>query len=140
MSYLGSCSRRRARGGAADTASDSAMALSEIETARVKKALDAFMAKRRPPAHLRSQLDLGSRIARQTVELFEMRPAWRGKPGEKMEHSVAKATFVRSRNTWRVFWMRRDLKWHSYEPVPEVRSIEDFCALVSEDAYACFFG
>lgn len=33
-----------------------------------------------------------------------------------------------------------DLKWHGYEPAPEVASIEDPCALVAEDAYACFFG
>jgi hypothetical protein len=57
-----------------------------------------------------------------------------------MEHPVAKTTYVRSRGVWRVFWMRRDLKWHRYEPAPEVKTIEAFCALVSEDAYACFFG
>lgn len=63
-----------------------------------------------------------------------------GKPGEKQESPAAKATFVRSRRVWRVFWMRRDLKWHGYEPALEVDSIEEFCALVDEDAYACFFG
>jgi hypothetical protein len=36
--------------------------------------------------------------------------------------------------------MRRDLKWHGYEPALEVGSIEEFCALVDEDAHACFFG
>lgn len=116
------------------------MALSEIELARVRKALDAFIAKRRPPAHIREKLDLGIRISGQSVEIFEVRPAWHGKPGEKQESSVAKATFVRSRRVWRVFWMRRDLKWHGYEPALEVDSIEEFCALVDEDAYACFFG
>ena len=116
------------------------MALSELEAARVRKALDAFMAKRRPPEHIRAKLDLGSRIAGQSVEIFEIRPAWRGKPGEKRGSPVAKATFVRNRGVWRVFWMRRDLKWHGYEPAPEVASIEDFCTLVAEDAYACFFG
>ena len=116
------------------------MALSDIEAARVQKALDAFMAKHRPPPHIRPELDFGTRISRQSVEIFEIRPVWRGKTGEKMEHPVAKATFVRNRGVWRVFWMRRDLKWHGYDPMPKVRSIEDFCALVSEDAHACFFG
>ena len=116
------------------------MALSEIEMARVTKALDAFMAKRRPPVHLRSQLDLGWRIHGHSVEIFEVRPAWRGEPGETMEHSVAKATFVRTRGVWRVLWMRSDLRWHSYEPAAEVKSIEAFCTLVSEDAHCCFFG
>jgi hypothetical protein len=116
------------------------MALSEIEAARVRKAIDAFMQERRPPGHIRPELDFGTRIAGQSVELFEIRPKWMGKPGEKMEHPVAKATFVRSRGVWRVFWMRRDLKWHGYEPMPEVTSIDAFFKLVSEDAYACFFG
>jgi len=53
---------------------------------------------------------------------------------------VAKATYVRSRGVWRVFWQRRDLKWHSYEPKPEVKSVDEFALLVSEDTHACFFG
>jgi hypothetical protein len=53
---------------------------------------------------------------------------------------VAKATYVRTRGVWRVFWQRRDLKWHGYEPRPEVSSIDEFASLVAEDAHACFFG
>lgn len=116
------------------------MAFSEIEVARVKKALDAFMAKRRPAPDVRAKLDLASRVSGQSVEIFEVRPRWRGNPGETMEHAVAKATFVRARGVWRVFWMRQDLKWHQYPPMPEVRSIDAFCDLVAEDRHACFFG
>jgi len=116
------------------------MALSEIELARVDRALRAFMAKRRPPPHIRPELDFGTRIAGHSVEIFEIRPAWRGRRGEKMEHPVAKTTFVRRRGVWRVFWLRSDLKWHGYEPMPEVGSIDAFCELVSDDAYGCFFG
>jgi Protein of unknown function (DUF3024) len=39
-----------------------------------------------------------------------------------------------------VFWMQRALKWHRYEPVPEVPSLEKFCEIVHQDAHACFFG
>lgn len=116
------------------------MPLSEFEVARVKKALDAFMQARRPPPHIRPKLDLGFRISGQSVEIFEIRPPWRGPPQERRESPVAKATYVRSRNVWRVFWQRRDLKWHRYEPASEVRSIEDFASLVAEDRHACFFG
>jgi hypothetical protein len=116
------------------------MALSEFELARVKKALDSFMQARRPPPQIRPKVDLGSRISGQSVEIFEIRPAWRGLPQELHESPVARATYVRSRNVWRVFWQRRDLKWHSYEPASEVRSIEEFVSLVAEDRHACFFG
>jgi hypothetical protein len=116
------------------------MALTELEAARVRRALDAFLAKRRPPARLRSQLDLGYRISNQTVEIIETRPRWRGKPGEVMEHGIAKATFVRCRGTWRLFWLRQTLKWHSYEPAAEVRSIDEVCRIIDEDQFGCFFG
>ena len=116
------------------------MAFCEIEAARVNKALDSFMAERRPPPHIRAELDFGSRVSGHSVELFEVRPKWKGKPGERMEHPIAKTTYVRSRGVWRVFWMRRDLKWHSYEPASEVKSIDEFFHVVSEDAHACFFG
>jgi len=116
------------------------MALSELEMARVRKSVGSFIEQHRPAVHIRPKLDLGFRIERQSVEIFEIRPAWRGKPGEKHEHSVAKATFVRTKDRWRVFWQRADLKWHSYEPAPEVASIDDFLFLVRQDAYACFWG
>lgn len=98
------------------------------------------MVKRRPPPNIRPELDLGYRISGQSVEIFEVRPVWRGAPGETMEHPVAKTTFVRTRGIWKVFWLRRDLKWHGYGPEPEVESIDEFCRVVGEDAYACFFG
>jgi hypothetical protein len=116
------------------------MALAEIELARVRKARDAFMQQRRPPPHIRPKLDLGFRVTGQSVEIFEIRPRWRGPADEKHESPVAKATYARARGVWRVFWQRRGLKWHNYEPKPEVKSVEEFASLVSEDAHACFFG
>jgi hypothetical protein len=102
--------------------------------------MDAFMQRRRPPPQIRPKLDLGFQVTGQSVEIFEIRPVWRGPPDDKRASPVAKATYVRARGVWRVFWQRRDLKWHSYEPRPEVKSVEEFALLVSEDAYACFFG
>jgi hypothetical protein len=116
------------------------MALSEFELARVKRAMDALMKQRRPPPGVRQKLDLGFRITGQSVEILEIRPAWRGPADEKHESAVAKATHVRTRGVWRVFWKRRDLQWHGYEPRLEVNSIDEVASLVAEDAHACFFG
>ncbi len=99
----------------------------------------AFMEKRRPPAPIRSKLDLGYRITGHSVELFEIRPRY-DKPEIILEHDFAKTTYVRTQRVWKVFWMRADLKWHSYEPVPEVDSIEKFLEIVGQDKYSCFFG
>ena len=115
------------------------MAFADIEKMRCERDLAKFLERRRPPPHVRPQLDIGCRVTGQSVEIFEIRPHWEN-PKEVREHPVAKATFVRTSNRWRVFWMRRDLKWHGYEPNPEVRTLEAFLAVVDRDEYGCFFG
>ena len=115
------------------------MALSEFETRRVERTVSAFIELHRPPPHIRPELDLGFRVSGQSVEIFEVRPAWK-EPNKKMEHPVAKATYVKSRAVWKVYWMRADLNWHSYPPAPTVGTVEKFLSLVSEDKHACFFG
>ena len=115
------------------------MALSEFESKKVEKAILRFIEKRRPPPQIRPELDLGSRVSGQSVEIFELRPAGK-KPKNKMEHPVAKATYVKTRTLWKVYWMRADLKWHSYSPMPTVGNIEQFLELVENDKHACFFG
>src|SRR5690606_24169917 len=105
------------------------MAFTEFETKRLGKVVGAFVEQRRPPAHIRPKLDLAFRIKGQSVEIFEVRPRWRGAPGETVEQPVAKATYVKARGVWRVFWMRADLKWHGYPPAPQVGSVEKFLAL-----------
>jgi hypothetical protein len=115
------------------------MAFSELELKRCERDIARFMERRRPPPHIRPQLDLGYRIAGQSVEIFEIRPDWRN-PAEKMETPVAKATFVRTQNSWRIYWMRRDLKWHGYEPNYEVGSLAEFLVIVDRDEHCCFFG
>ncbi len=56
------------------------------------------------------------------------------------QYPIAKATYVRTQDVWKVFWKRGDLKWHGYEPAPAVPSIEQFLAIVDADPYGCFFG
>jgi hypothetical protein len=115
------------------------MAFSEIETKKIEKAIATFMEKHRPPAHVRSKLDLGYRISGHSVELFEIRPRY-DKPEILLEIPFAKTTYVHTQKVWKVFWMRADLKWHRYEPIPEVGSIESFLEAVAQDKYSSFFG
>ena len=55
------------------------------------------------------------------------------RPDEMIEEMVAKTTYVKKNGIWKVYWQRADLKWHGYEPVPEVGSLEAFLDLVEED-------
>jgi hypothetical protein len=116
------------------------MSFSEIETKRCEKIIQRYVEQNRPPPHIRPELDLGCRVKGQSVEIFEIRPVWRGEPGKKMEHPVAKATYIKSQAYWRVYWQRADLKWHRYEPDAIVPNLEEFLAVVEKDEYCCFYG
>lgn len=116
------------------------MAISEFEIKRCEQLVQKYLDERRPPVHIRAELDLGYRMNGQSVEMFEIRPVWQGQAGEKMEHPFAKATYVKSKAVWKVYWQRADLKWHRYEPNSEVKSLEDFLAVVEKDEYCCFYG
>jgi len=78
------------------------MALTELENARANKTLGEFIDRRRPAPHVRHELDLGYRVPGQSVEVYEVRPAW-DRPGERMERPIAKATFVRTQDVWQVY-------------------------------------
>jgi len=115
------------------------MAISEFEIKRCERELQKFLEAQRPPPHMRDKLDFGYRIEDQSVEIFEVRPRW-DKPSEKLESSIAKTTYVKSKSYWKVYWKRADLKWHSYDPKPTTKTIEEFLELVAEDEHCCFFG
>ena len=98
-----------------------------------------YVKDRRPPPHIRNELDLAFRINGQSVEIFEIRPSWR-EPGVKIESPIAKMTYVKTKKVRKIYWQRADMKWHLYEPDPEVKKIEDFPAVVERDEYGCFYG
>lgn len=115
------------------------MAFSEFEIKRINNIVGRYIVENRPPVNIRDKVDMSFRIEGHSVEIFEIRPLW-DNPKEKIEEAIAKATYVKSRKVWKVFWQRADLKWHRYEPDPEVDSIDDFVKIIELDEYACFFG
>ena len=115
------------------------MAISEFEIKRCEKYVSEYIEKNRPPAHVRNEVDLCYRIEDQSVIIYEIRAAWKA-PKEKIEEMVAKTTYVKKDKVWKVFWHRADMKWHGYEPMPKVKTLEDFLSLVEEDQHCCFYG
>ena len=115
------------------------MTFSEFEAKKIERAASEFLEDRRPPVEIRPKLDLDVRVSGQSVQIVEIRPHFR-EPSTIIESPVAKATFVKKSQRWKIYWMRSDLKWHSYTPAPESRSIEEFFAIVNADENGCFFG
>ena len=112
------------------------MAFSEIEIASIKNAMDKYLLRIRPQPEIRDRLDISYKIYGQSVEIFEISPDMNGK---MMHIPVAKTTFIRTNNAWKVFWMRADLKWHGYK-IQYVKTINEFIEIVDNDENCCFWG
>ncbi|MFO7944127.1 MAG: DUF3024 domain-containing protein [Anaerolineales bacterium] len=115
------------------------MTFSESDRKRIEKIMDEYLKVSRPPIQIRDKLDIGYRIENQSVEIFEIRPAF-DKPCEIIETPVAKATYVKRSGIWKIYWMKADLNWHRYEPTPDVDDLESFLSIIEEDQFGCFFG
>lgn len=115
------------------------MAFSEFELKKHEKEITLFIDKIRPPAAIRKELDYGYRIDNQSVFLLEYRPNWQD-PNDIIESYIAKATYVKSTKTWKIYWLRQDFKWHKYDPVAEVKQLSEFLKVIDEDEFGCFFG
>jgi len=115
------------------------MAISEFEIKRIEKLVGGFVEKRRPEPAIRNMLDIGFRISGQSFEIHEIRPQW-DNPDKKIEGPIAKATYVKSKKIWQLYWMRADLKWHKYEPLPISNSLEKILEEIDRDPFCCFWG
>ena len=115
------------------------MPIDSLQTLDIIEVMENFIEKRRPPVHIRSKLDIDYRIEGQSVTIVEVRSRWDNLEIYR-DTPMAKTTFIKAKNQWKVFWMRADLNWHSYTPKPYVRTLSEFTELVDEDKHACFWG
>jgi hypothetical protein len=115
------------------------MSIDPFQALDVIEIMEDFLEMNRPPEHIRKDLDLGYRIDmdNQQVIIFEIRPAYKN-PSEIRELDFAKATFVKSRDLWRIYWKRAS-GWYPYTP-EEMKTLKDFVKEVEEDPLGCFKG
>jgi hypothetical protein len=113
--------------------------LPDVQIGECLAATGEFLSKRRPPPEIRDKVDFRADINGQSVTIVSVRPAF-GDPGRKAEQPIAQARWIGTQKVWKLFWMRADLKWHSYEPLPESPSIATLLTEVDCDPHGCFFG
>ncbi len=101
--------------------------------------MENYVIKIRPPEKIRHKLDINYKIEGQNVILFEIRPMFKH-PELTTESAYAKATYLKNKNKWNIYWMRSNLKWESYDPCPQVGTLREYVELVEEDAMHCFKG
>ena len=114
------------------------MAFGEFELKQIENAVGE-LCKRRFPAHPREQLRTVYAVTGHDVTVYEERPRW-DRAGEWISHGIAKFKYNRTRNVWKLYWMRADLKWHLYEPLLESRTINRLFAEVDKDPHGTFIG
>jgi hypothetical protein len=113
------------------------MAFSELDLARIDKVVGEFCRKRVPP-HMKSKIDFVYEVVGQTVVIYEKRPHWQ-EAGRVTRSHVAKFSYTRSSNIWRLYWMRGNGKLLLYEG-GESRDLAVLMRMVDEDRHGCFFG
>ena len=111
--------------------------LSELQRLLVERSLAPVCTPHPDPA-VSSELRHGYRVEQYSVILFSSRPNFLA-PQEWRDEDVAKFTFVKAKGVWRLFCKFRDLKWHSYEPLPESPNFSVLVAEVRADPTGIFW-
>ena len=115
------------------------MSLDISKSVDIIEIMENYISRVRPNPEIRHNLDLNYEIDNQSVILNEIRPVWNN-PEKIMVSGYAKATYVKNKNIWKVYWMRANNKWYPYQPKEIVNTLKDFLKLVDEDKYGCFNG
>ena len=87
------------------------MALGFENEIEIIEVMEGYLINARPLEEVRNEVDINYKIESQSIIVFEIRPVWNN-PSEKMESNVAKATFVKTENKWKIYWFKSDMKWH----------------------------
>jgi hypothetical protein len=99
--------------------------------------MENYLDYKRPSESIRDKLDITYKIEDQSVVIYEVRPDWSDN-SQKIESGIAKATYIKSSQLWKVFWKRASGKWENYKIQPTVDSLHEFLELI--DSHHCFWG
>ena len=80
------------------------MTLDITKSVDIIEIMENYIFRVRPDPEIRNKLDLNYEINEQSVIINEIRPAWNN-PQEILSFGYAKATYVKSKNVWKVFWI-----------------------------------
>jgi Protein of unknown function (DUF3024) len=115
------------------------MALEFENEIEIIEVMEGYLINSRPTEEIRNMVDINYKIENQSIIVFEIRPVF-NKPNEKMESYIAKTTFLKKENIWKIFWFMSDMKWHVYKPKPKVNNLKEFVKIIEEDKNSCFWG
>ncbi|MDE3235067.1 MAG: DUF3024 domain-containing protein [Bacteroidota bacterium] len=115
------------------------MAFDVLQTVEIIELMENYIERIRPAIEIRDKIDIGYRIEGQSVFLFERRPSWND-PTEIMDSDYAKTTYDKKNKVWKIYWMRANGQWNTYQPCKTVIQLKEFINEVELDKYHCFKG
>lgn len=115
------------------------MGFNATEMLEIIETMEGYLSRNRPPEHIRRKLDIGYRIEKQNVFVFEIRPQW-DQPKIYHQYDFAKATLIKRQLIWKIFWMRASLNWDNYPTKNPIKLLSDFVSVIEEDEHGCFNG
>jgi hypothetical protein len=124
--------------GASKRATSATNSLPDVQRARVDILLGP-VCEAHPDPSVAAEVRRGYRIERGAAVLFESRPSF-AEPAVWRERPVAKFQFDKSRSTWQLYCMFRDLKWRAYEPLRESTDLAELVREVLADPTGIFWG
>lgn len=108
----------------------------DINESTIKQFLETI---RPEDLEMRKQIDFGYTYDGKIIEMFQLRPKW-DNPKEIIQIPFAKIRYYKSKNEWKLYWMRGNLKWDVYQPFPSSSYLAQILDHIKVDKFGCFFG
>ena len=108
----------------------------DLNESTVKKFVESL---RPEDPGIRKELDFGYSYDGKIIEIFEIRPIWNN-PEEIQQIRFVKIRYYKSKNIWKLYWMRGNLKWELYEPFQSSSHLNKIFEIIQEDKFGCFYG
>lgn len=117
------------------------MALTDWQTAQIKVISEPYLKAWREeminPKGIIHAIDV--RIEKESLIVYQMVAGFPAGSSD-VYIPIAKATYRKSTDDWKLFWQKRDLKWHGYEIDMIHKNIESIFKVIDEDSCCCFWG
>lgn len=114
------------------------MAFTSTELHQINTIVGGMVGRRRPPEHLRDQMDIELEIDGHRVRIYTVRPRW-SDPSRIVRSAVAQFTYTRTRDVWKLYWMPRDGTWHAWDPDENTGTLAELVRVVDEDRHGGFW-
>lgn len=94
-------------------------------------------AKFKVPGHVADQIKIIAEKIGNSYVLYESRPVWDDNSKPWIKSEVAKMTFIKRRDMWKLYWRRASGRWDLYD---EYRLFGVLLNSIEKDTHGCFWG